>query len=438
MDQLRPDGRAGSAPGRSPGKRRPMPLPRESSSSSLERGPLSDQSPIPVQHPKEDDFEKLKQEIRSRDHGAFSQAELKARDFVCLRTLGSGSGGTVQLVKHLPSNFVMARKMIHLEIKPEIQQQIIRELRVLDSCKSPDIVSYHGSFLNDGEINILMEYMDGGSLDLVLQRIGRVEENVIRHICFRILRGLTYLATTLKVMHRDIKPSNVLVNSSGDIKLCDFGVSAELTNSIAFTFVGTRFYMAPERLLGKEYAVASDVWSMGLSLIELATGRFPIPPDEANTLVEIRNPNSPPLPPQKSNMSVFDLLGHIVDGEPPKLPESFSREFRDFVSKCLVKDPAHRASLAELMVHPWIKGVDANPVDLSAWVMKTFPERELASVLATRKDSATSPTSAAASASASAAAAATATVSAASATSTTSSSTITTKMSEVSVVIADL
>ena len=87
-----------------------------------------------------------------------------------------------------------------------------------------------------------------------------------------------YLHEELQVMHRDIKPSNMLVNSNGEVKLCDFGVSAQLINSIANSFVGTRSYMAPERLMGNpQYKIKSDVWSLGISLLELALGIFPIP-----------------------------------------------------------------------------------------------------------------------------------------------------------------
>uniref|UniRef100_UPI0009B41A87 dual specificity mitogen-activated protein kinase kinase 2-like n=1 Tax=Monopterus albus TaxID=43700 RepID=UPI0009B41A87 len=102
-----------------------------------------------------------------------------------------------------------------------------------------------------------------------------------------VLRGLAYLREKHQIMHRDVKPSNILVNSRGEIKLCDFGVSGQLIDSMANSFVGTRSYMSPERLQGTHYSVQSDVWSMGLSLVELAIGRYPIPPPDAKELEAI-------------------------------------------------------------------------------------------------------------------------------------------------------
>ena len=101
---------------------------------------------------------------------------------------------------------------------------------------------------SDGEINICMEYMDGGSLDLVLKKTGKIPEPYARKITAAVLRGLSYLREKHQIIHRDVKPSNILVNSQGEIKICDFGVSGQLIDSMANSFVGTRSYMSPERL----------------------------------------------------------------------------------------------------------------------------------------------------------------------------------------------
>uniref|UniRef100_A0A4W2F693 Dual specificity mitogen-activated protein kinase kinase 1 n=1 Tax=Bos indicus x Bos taurus TaxID=30522 RepID=A0A4W2F693_BOBOX len=190
----------------------------------------------------------------------------------------------------------------------------------------------------------------------------------------------------------DVKPSNILVNSRGEIKLCDFGVSGQLIDSMANSFVGTRSYMSPERLQGTHYSVQSDIWSMGLSLVEMAVGRYPIPPPDAKELelmfgcqVEGDAAETPPRPrtpgrplssygmDSRPPMAIFELLDYIVNEPPPKLPSGvFSLEFQDFVNKCLIKNPAERADLKQLMVHAFIKRSDAEEVDFAGWLCSTI------------------------------------------------------------------
>lgn len=165
-------------------------------------------------------------------------------DFEKLGELGSGNGGVVTKVRHKSSGLIMARKLIHLEVKPAIKKQIIRELKVLHECNFAHIVGFYGAFYSDGEISICMEYMDAGSLDLILKKAGRIPENILGKITLAVLKGLSYLRDKHAIMHRDVKPSNILVNSNGEIKICDFGVSGQLIDSMANSFVGTRSYMS--------------------------------------------------------------------------------------------------------------------------------------------------------------------------------------------------
>lgn len=216
--------------------------------------------------------------------------ELSGDDLEKLGDLGSGNGGAVVKVRHLSSGLIMARKIIRLEVKPAVKKQILTELKILHECNFSHIVGFYGAFYSDGEISICMEYMDGGSLDLVLKKGGRIPEDILGEITNAVLKGLSYLRDKHAIMHRDVKPSNILVNSGGEIKLCDFGVSGQLIDSMANSFVGTRSYMSPERLQGTFYSVQSDIWSLGLSLVEMAIGMYPVPPPNAKTLAAIFGP----------------------------------------------------------------------------------------------------------------------------------------------------
>lgn len=149
------------------------------------------------------------------------------------------------------------------------------------------------------------------------------------------------------------------MNSRGSIKLCDFGVSGELINSIADTFVGTSTYMSPERIKGAKYSVKSDVWSLGLSLLELAIGRFPF--DADGTSAGTRASAGP--------MGILDLLQKIVNEPAPKLPKNkaFPPSLEKMIEHCLIKDPEKRPSPQELLEESFMRAAKSTNVDLEAW-----------------------------------------------------------------------
>ena len=186
----------------------------------------------------------------------------------------------------------MAMKEIRLELDDAKFTTILKELVILHECVSPYIIDFYGAFFQEGAVYICIEYMDGGSIDKLYA--GGIPENVLRKITYATVMGLKSLKDEHNIIHRDVKPTNILVNTRGQVKICDFGVSGNLVASIAKTNIGCQSYMAPERISGGgmaptgnsdgTYSVQSDVWSLGLTIIECAMGKYPYPPEVSSTI----------------------------------------------------------------------------------------------------------------------------------------------------------
>lgn len=191
------------------------------------------------------------------------------------------------------TGLVMAMKEIRLELDDAKFAQIVMELDILHRCVSHFIIDFYGAFFQEGSVYICLEYMDGGSIDKLYG--DGVPESVLRKITLSTVMGLKYLKDEHNIIHRDVKPTNILVNSKGQVKICDFGVSGNLVASMARTNIGCQSYMAPERISGGgiaaagapstgSYSVQSDIWSLGLTIIECALGRYPYPPETYNNI----------------------------------------------------------------------------------------------------------------------------------------------------------
>lgn len=297
--------------------------------------------------------------------------EFSADDIIWISELGRGNGGVVSKTQHKSTGFLMARKTFELDIKTSVRAQILRDLQILWECSSPFVLDFYGAFYVDETIIICMEYMDAGGLDTLLPTVGRFPEPVIIHIANSIVQGLMYLWQELHIMHRNLKPSNILVNRGGSVKLCDFVVSLQLAETLASAFIGMRTYMAPERLTGEPFSSPSDVWSLGLTLMELAIGRYPIPavdpvdfvrtfaPDlESNMVEHWRTARTgEPLAALEGgtlseHMSIFELFAYVVEHPAPRLPAyCFSSGFIHLVHSCLQKEPGDRLSIQLLHNH---------------------------------------------------------------------------------------
>lgn len=187
---------------------------------------------------------------------------------------------------------VMAMKELRLELDEAKFAAIIMELDILHRCLSPYIIDFYGAFFQEGAVYICIEFMDGGSIDKIYG--DGIPEGVLKKITYATTQGLKTLKDDHNIIHRDVKPTNILVNTKGQVKICDFGVSGNLVASIAKTNIGCQSYMAPERISGGgmsqagagggTYSVQSDIWSLGLSIIECAMGRYPYPPETYNNI----------------------------------------------------------------------------------------------------------------------------------------------------------
>ena len=212
--------------------------------------------------------------VRMRDRAKTFVVD--ASELELAQIIGRGSSSYVQHAVHKPTGTQVALKVINMFDKGK-RDQLMQEIATLYDAACPSIIGFYGAFYREGTISIALEYMDGGSLANMVHQLGPLDEPVLAHIAFQIVFALAYLKRTLRRVHRDIKPSNVLINSQGLVKLSDFGLSAELQNSIAMcaTFVGTFKYMSPERIKNLTYGQSADIWSLGITLLECATGRYP-------------------------------------------------------------------------------------------------------------------------------------------------------------------
>ncbi|CAO2626137.1 Mitogen-activated protein kinase kinase kinase kinase 1 [Lemmus lemmus] len=252
-----------------------------------------------------------------------------------LQRLGGGTYGEVFKARDKVSKDLVALKMVKMEPDDDVAT-LQKEILMLKTCRHANIVAYHGSYLWLQKLWICMEFCGAGSLQDIYQVTGSLSELQISYVCREVLQGLAYLHLQKKI-HRDIKGANILINDSGEVKLADFGISAQIGATLArrLSFIGTPYWMAPEVAavaLKGGYNELCDIWSLGITAIELAELQPP--------LFDVH-----PL----RVLFLMTKSGY----QPPRLKEKgrWSSAFHNFVKVTLTKNPKKRPGAAKMLSH---------------------------------------------------------------------------------------
>uniref|UniRef100_A0A8D2D0U8 non-specific serine/threonine protein kinase n=1 Tax=Sciurus vulgaris TaxID=55149 RepID=A0A8D2D0U8_SCIVU len=259
--------------------------------------------------------------------------------------LGDGAFGKVYKAKNKETGALAAAKVIETKSEEELEDYIV-EIEILATCDHPYIVKLLGAYYYDGKLWIMIEFCPGGAVDAIMLELERgLTEPQIQVVCRQMLEALSFLHSK-RIIHRDLKAGNVLVTLEGDIRLADFGVSAKNLKTLQKrdSFIGTPYWMAPEVVLCETmkdtpYDYKADIWSLGITLIEMAQ-----------------------IEPPHHELNPMRVLLKIAKSDPPTLltPSKWSVEFRDFLKTALDKNPETRPSAAQLLEHPFVSSVTSN------------------------------------------------------------------------------
>ncbi|CAO1306823.1 unnamed protein product [Diamesa hyperborea] len=260
--------------------------------------------------------------------------------------IGEGSTGTVCIATEKNTKRQVAVKKMDLR-KQQRRELLFNEVVIMRDYHHPNIVETYNSFLVHDELWVVMEFLEGGALTDIVTH-SRMDEEQIATVCKQCLKALSYLHSQ-GVIHRDIKSDSILLASDGRVKLSDFGFCAQVSQELPKrkSLVGTPYWMSPEVISRLPYGPEVDIWSMGIMIIEMIDGEPPFF-------------NEPPL----------QAMRRIRDMPPPKLKNAhkISSRLQSFLDRMLVRDPAQRATAAELLAHPFLR--QAGPPSILVPIMR--------------------------------------------------------------------
>ncbi|CAL0304305.1 unnamed protein product [Lupinus luteus] len=267
---------------------------------------------------------------------AFTKSKTLDNKYMLGDEIGKGAYGRVYKGLDLENGDFVAIKQVSLEnIAQEDLNIIMQEIDLLKNLNHKNIVKYLGSLKTKSHLHIILEYVENGSLANIIKpnKFGPFPESLVAVYIAQVLEGLVYLHEQ-GVIHRDIKGANILTTKEGLVKLADFGVATKLTEADVNTHsvVGTPYWMAPEVIEMSGVCAASDIWSVGCTVIELLTC---VPP--------------------YYDLQPMPALFRIVQDEQPPIPDSLSPDITDFLHQCFKKDARQRPDAKTLLSHPWIQ-----------------------------------------------------------------------------------
>ncbi|TMW56909.1 hypothetical protein Poli38472_002834 [Pythium oligandrum] len=257
--------------------------------------------------------------------------------------IGRGGFGVVYAALDLRNGRSVAIKQVSLQdIDKDELLSIESEISLLRKLNHENIVKYYDTIKTQSHLHIVLELMENGSLAQFMKKFGSFSETLVAMYITQVLRGLAYLHEQ-GVLHRDVKGANILTTKEGLVKLADFGVAIKLNETQkSHSVVGSPYWMAPEVIEMAGWSFASDIWSVGCTIIELLSTKPPY-----------------------FDLAPMAALFRIVQDDHPPLPERISPALHDFIMKCFMKEPRLRSSAEELLMHPWIAQIPKNKVEQS-------------------------------------------------------------------------